>query len=168
MESYLFLFLTASKALKPSHDLNEIAYHTLHLNVLGEYVGSPWGLGQVIVWTPSVSRSQLDAAGDSVALKRIGLYKVQGEAVSATVGAVFQQYVRGTNPASFLLGLTGGQGAAVAHRLFHTRVLPRLLVPGGLSPEFAKEVKAVCEKMGGVDGDLLTGRPSRQPPSAPS
>ncbi|TFK23516.1 hypothetical protein FA15DRAFT_620706 [Coprinopsis marcescibilis] len=147
LESYLFLFLNASANLKPSHDLDEIASHTLNTNVLGEFVGSKWGYGNVLQWKPAVSQRELEAQTDTdKAWKRIGFYKVQGDAVAATMGAVFSQH-----------------GAAVAHRLFHTRVLPRLLVPGGLPNAFHGEAVALFKRMGGKNANLLTGGELRPP-----
>lgn len=52
------------------------------------------------------------------------------------------------------------QGATTAHRLFHTRVLPHILLRGrqeGLPFEFHEDARAVCERMGGPQGDLLSG-----------
>lgn len=43
----------------------------------------------------------------------------------------------------------------MAHRLFHTRLLPLLCVKGGLPGQFHEEVEAICERMGGRDGPLL-------------
>ena len=47
------------------------------------------------------------------------------------------------------------QGASVAHRLFHTRLLPLLCVKGGLPAQFHEEAEAICKRMGGRDGPLL-------------
>jgi hypothetical protein len=43
----------------------------------------------------------------------------------------------------------------VAHRFFHTRLLPLVRVRGGLPQAFHKEVESICERMGGSDGPLL-------------
>lgn len=45
----------------------------------------------------------------------------------------------------------------MAHRVFHTRLLPHLLLPGyeGLPEAFHADAQAACERMGGVDGELL-------------
>lgn len=95
MECYLNLFLTASKELKPTHDLEDIAERALHPNLLGEQLGGRWALTKVLQWTPAVSRSQLETTADPASLiRRIGLYKVQGEAVAATLGAIYIQFVR--------------------------------------------------------------------------
>jgi len=48
-------------------------------------------------------------------VRSVGLYKVMGEAVQAVVGGVYHQF-----------------GASVTHRLFHTRILPHLLLRGPL------------------------------------
>jgi hypothetical protein len=49
----------------------------------------------------------------------------------------------------------------VAHRLFHTRILPHILLPGkveGVPAEFHQKVLVLCERMGGVDGKLSIAR----------
>lgn len=43
----------------------------------------------------------------------------------------------------------------MAHRFFHTRLLPLVRVRGGLPQAFHKEVESICERMGGSDGPLL-------------
>lgn len=46
----------------------------------------------------------------------------------------------------------------MAHRLFHTRILPHILLPDqaeGVPVEFHHQALAICERMGGVDGNLL-------------
>ena len=49
------------------------------------------------------------------------------------------------------------QGGSVAHRLFHTRILPHLLLPGrssGVPEEFHATALRICGRMGGPEGDL--------------
>ncbi|KAF8189986.1 ribonuclease-III-like-domain-containing protein [Mycena galopus ATCC 62051] len=144
LESYLLLLLASSPQLKPSHDLQEIVSRVLNTYFLGEHIGSKWGLGRVMRWTPTIAASMLldEARGDKTKLlKDVGLYKVQGDAATAVVGAIFQQF-----------------GASVAHRVFHTRVLPRLLLPhGGLPACFHQDAQDACERLGGAQGDLLLG-----------
>ncbi|KAJ2925025.1 hypothetical protein H1R20_g12087, partial [Candolleomyces eurysporus] len=148
LECYLNLFLTASQALKPSHDLNTIAEHTLNANLLGEQIGSRWGYNKAIQWTPAVSRSQLETTKNPEALiRRIGLYKVQGDAVAATLGGIYFQF-----------------GGSVAHKVFHTQILPHLLVKGGLPEVFHEEALALAKQMGGSDASL----PHAESPSSPS
>ncbi|EAU82130.1 hypothetical protein CC1G_09589 [Coprinopsis cinerea okayama7 len=149
IESYLFMFLNASKALKPKHDLEALASHALNPGLLGETVGTKWGYGQVVQWLPAVSRKELENAQDiEKAWKRIGFYKIQGDAVVATLGAVYQQY-----------------GASIAHKLFHTRILPELFVPGGLPPEFQKEALALASQLGGTTRPLTKSFYQSQSPS---
>ncbi|KAF7349172.1 RNase III domain-containing protein [Mycena sanguinolenta] len=144
LESYLLLLLASSPHLKPSHDLQEIASRVLNTYFLGEHIGSKWGLGRVMRWTPTIAASMLSnesRADKAKLLKDVGLYKVQGDAVGAVMGAIFQQF-----------------GASVAHRVFHTRVLPRLLLPhGGLPTCFHQDAQEACERLGGVEGDLVSG-----------
>ena len=49
------------------------------------------------------------------------------------------------------------QGGSVAHRIFHTRLLPNLLTltPEGLPEIFHADAREACERMGGVNGQLL-------------
>ncbi|KAG5735239.1 hypothetical protein E4T56_gene10305 [Termitomyces sp. T112] len=138
MESFLLLMLHSSSALKKDHNLDEIVARTLNSYTLGEVVGSKWALGRAMRWTPSISASLLKAEADQrEMLRSVGLYKVQGEAVNAVVGGVFFQF-----------------GASVAHRLFHTRVLP-LLIDHGLPLAFSEDARVACKRLGGEDGKLL-------------
>ncbi|KAJ7166476.1 hypothetical protein C8R43DRAFT_877731 [Mycena crocata] len=141
LESYLLLLLASSPHLKPGHDLEEIVSNVLGTYFLGEHVGSKWGLGRVMRWTPTIAASMLEdgRADRTKLLKDVGLYKVQGDAVTAVMGGIFQQF-----------------GASVAHRVFHTRLLPRLLLPtGGLPVCFHADAQAACVRLGGTRGDLL-------------
>lgn len=95
LESYLLLFLTSSPALKPTHDMDAIISRTLNTYVLGEHIGSKWGLGRALRWTPTVPAHKLKPNEDQQALLRnVGLYKVQGDAVAAVMGGIFYQFVR--------------------------------------------------------------------------
>lgn len=50
------------------------------------------------------------------------------------------------------------QGGSVAHRLFHTHILPHVLLsvnPEGVPAEFRQRALALCEHMGGMDGNLF-------------
>ncbi|KAJ7791941.1 ribonuclease-III-like-domain-containing protein [Mycena olivaceomarginata] len=151
LESYLLLLLASSPNLKPSHDLQEIVSRVLNTYFLGEHIGSKWGLGRVMRWTPTIAASMLldEARGDKTKLlKDVGLYKVQGDAATAVMGAIFQQF-----------------GASVAHRVFHTRFLPRLLSPhGGLPVCFHPDAQEACARLGGANGDLILN--SKQKPPA--
>ncbi|PPR04270.1 hypothetical protein CVT26_004060, partial [Gymnopilus dilepis] len=139
LNAYFLMFLNASRHLTPKHDIEQIASSTLHTNLLGEHVAHTWGVGQVLVWAPSAPAEKLAGGKTSKELLRTaGLYKVQGEAVQAIVGGVYQQY-----------------GGTVAHRLFHTRVLPLLRVKGGLPGVFHDDAMLICKRMGGETGNLL-------------
>ncbi|KAJ7749296.1 ribonuclease-III-like-domain-containing protein [Mycena maculata] len=138
LESYLLLLLASSPHLKPSHDLQEIVSRVLNTYFLGEHIGSKWGLGRVMRWTPTIAASMLkDETRDKTKLlKDVGLYKVQGDAVTAVMGGIFQQF-----------------GGSVAHRIFHTRLLPRLLAPhGGLPACFHSDALQACQRLGGTRG----------------
>lgn len=50
------------------------------------------------------------------------------------------------------------QGGNLAHRVFHTRVLPHILLPGtpaGLNDAFHEHALELCERMGGLEGALV-------------
>jgi hypothetical protein len=85
--------------------LEDIAYRTLHTYALGEHVGSKWGLGRSLQWVPAIAREareQVKAQPDSPDLRKVGLYKVQGDAVTAVMGGIFFQFV-GPAPRPFLM-----------------------------------------------------------------
>ncbi|THV00735.1 hypothetical protein K435DRAFT_656721 [Dendrothele bispora CBS 962.96] len=142
LSTYLSLLLSSSSNLKPTDDVEEIVSATLNSYDLGEHVGSDWGLGRAMRWTPAVSANTLQKTGmQQNILKGAGLYKVQGQAVAAVVGGVYEQF-----------------GASVAHRLFHTRILPRLITdsPGNRLPAaFHQDVRVVFNRMGGSKSSLL-------------
>jgi hypothetical protein len=95
LEGYLLLLLSSSPALHPKHDLNDVVQRTLNSHTLGQYVGSVWGLGRVMRWTPTIAADKLKPGEDNrELLKSVGLYKVQGDAVSAVMGGIFYQFVR--------------------------------------------------------------------------
>ncbi|CAK5272217.1 unnamed protein product, partial [Mycena citricolor] len=142
LESYLLILLASSPKLKPSHDLQDIVSRVLNTYFLGQHIGSQWGLGRVMRWTPTVAASMLEEGSPlnkEKILKDVGLYKVQGDAVTAVVGGIFQQF-----------------GASVAHRVFHTRMLPLLLEPvGGLPATFHSDALRACSRLGGAEGKLV-------------
>lgn len=83
-----------SCSLQPSHDLEDIASRALNSYVLGEHIGSQWGLGRILRWTPTVSRDNLDkVSSNPTVLRSAGLYKVQGDTVAAVLGGIFYQFV---------------------------------------------------------------------------
>jgi len=160
MSAYLLLFLQSSPNLSAMDSTEDIASNTLHTNLIGEHVGHAWGVGRAMVWQPSTRRdSRTGGSSPSESLRSAGLYKVQGETVQAIMGAIYQQHVGLHAFAywSFLIPVIFYQGATVAHRFFHTRLLPLVRVKGGLPQAFHKEVDSICQRMGGSDGPLLLG-----------
>ncbi|PCH36760.1 hypothetical protein WOLCODRAFT_140571 [Wolfiporia cocos MD-104 SS10] len=162
LQTYLHLFISGSPALEPEHDFGLIAVRAVNPYVLGEYVAPKWALGRVLRWTPVAGQlAGSEAAKDEDArgiLERfgpdrsrsVGLYKVMGTTVEALVGAVYHQF-----------------GGAVAHRFFHTRILPNILLPGnpeGLNDAFHQHAMEVCAKMGGPNGPLLVSQRKTSPP----
>jgi hypothetical protein len=93
-------------------DLEAAMNATLNTYVLGEHVASIWGLYPMVLWTPTLPRNMKahdpetpeEAERDAMkglidgfrprVLTSSGLYKVQGEAVQAIVGAAYHQFVR--------------------------------------------------------------------------
>ena len=95
IESYLLLFLNSSSALRHTHDLDAILNRTVNSYILGEHVGSSWGLGRALRWTPSIPASQALSInnGGRKLLKGVGFYKVQGDTVAAVIGGIYHQFV---------------------------------------------------------------------------
>ncbi|KAJ3810127.1 ribonuclease-III-like-domain-containing protein, partial [Lentinula aff. lateritia] len=140
ISAYLYLLLSSSPHLKPSDDLEAIVAQTLNTYVLGEHLGSKWGLGRVMRWTPTLKVDKSKDASPTL-LKGVGLYKVQGDAVAAVIGGIFEQF-----------------GASTAHRTFHTRVLPHILASkshAGLAEAFHEDVRSACNRFGGLQGPLV-------------
>lgn len=160
ISAYLYLLLSSSPHLKPSDDLEAIVAQTLNTYVLGEHIGSKWGLGRVMRWTPTLKADKSKDASPTL-LKGVGLYKVQGDAVAAVIGGIFEQFVR-VNSLYLILTLylivTVLQGASTAHRTFHTRVLPHILASkshAGLPEAFHEDVRSACNRFGGLQGPLV-------------
>ncbi|THH33519.1 hypothetical protein EUX98_g660 [Antrodiella citrinella] len=113
------LFLHSAPSLESSHDYELIAERTLNTYILGEHVAPKWELGRVLKWSPVKVDPEVDSAdGDFSRLspkvsRSVGLYKVQGSAVEAVVGGIYHQH-----------------GGDITHRIFHTRILPHILLPG--------------------------------------
>jgi hypothetical protein len=93
MQAYLLLFIQSSSAVTPDHDYEHILERTLNTYVLGEFVGPQWQLAKVLRWTPAVQAPLRDGALGREASRSVGLYKVEGTAVEALIGAVFHQFV---------------------------------------------------------------------------
>jgi len=136
MQFYVFALLDSSPSLRQDHDFEHIAERTLNTYILGEHVGAAWSLGEALRWSPP--NNTMGTGEGSV--RSVGLYKVLGGAVEAIVGGVNHQF-----------------GGVVAQRLFHTRVLPHLLLRGtsqGLNDAFHEHAVTIFERFGGRDANL--------------
>ncbi|KAG1772772.1 hypothetical protein EDD22DRAFT_814945 [Suillus occidentalis] len=160
LESYYLLFLHSVARTQNQHDYEYLSSRALNSYLLGEHVAPRWSLGRILQWAPAVSQDVLMAHKNGKKLnqpadvqlenalqanrgivKSVGLYKVMGEAVQSVVGGVYHQF-----------------GGSVTHRLFHTRILPHILLPDraeGVPLEFHHRALTICERMGGIDGNLL-------------
>ncbi|KIM34007.1 hypothetical protein M408DRAFT_325550 [Serendipita vermifera MAFF 305830] len=141
LECYLNLFLHSrtNSGISTPHvfhrmDYDELAAKILDTPVLGEYVGSAWNLEQVMRWVPSHTNDPSRTMWSS------GLYRVRGTAVEAIVGGVFHQF-----------------GGLVAHRLFHTRLLPHLAAASILpiSDSLRQAVTDASKAYGGLEAPLI-------------
>ena len=186
----MMLFLASSPAADPSHDFEEITARALNTYALGQHVAPKFQLSRVLRWQPAVNSSiitrpdvqlkydpipekgtekdaelALALQAHPMLLKSVGLYKVMGEAVQAIVGGTYHQFVSTSNFLRFfwvyILIFPCRQGASVAHRLFHQRILPSLLIHGPLGLHEAYHADAfnraetVCE---GAEGGLVRNK----------
>ncbi|KAL5514471.1 hypothetical protein ACEPAG_2559 [Sanghuangporus baumii] len=156
LHSYLLLFLqhasqklakTTSPSVDPdaTFDFDLIAYRALHTHHLGEHVGSKWALARTMLWTPPVKSKVQES------LKSPGLYKVQGTTVEGIMGGIFHQF-----------------GGTITQRVFHTRLLPHMLLPGtslGLHDAFHRAALDMQARMGGPDGLLVSSESSQRRPT---
>ncbi|EIM91859.1 uncharacterized protein STEHIDRAFT_151216 [Stereum hirsutum FP-91666 SS1] len=140
LETYLQLFLHSTPGLQatssPDYDFDNITARTLNTYVLGEHVAPQWRLPDIMRWRP-VANDGLKTND----MRSIGLYKVSGTMVESVMGGLFHQF-----------------GGSVTHRVFHTRVLPHILLPNrpeGLHSAFHDHAKDVCRNMGGPEGPLV-------------
>ncbi|KAI0704188.1 ribonuclease-III-like-domain-containing protein [Cerioporus squamosus] len=153
LQSYLLMFIHSSPSLQPNEDYERIIEYALNTYALGEHVAPKWELGKVLKWKPMNVGNMSKPLGPDVEVpsllanvrgdnaRSVGMYKVHGSTVEAVVGGVFHQF-----------------GGAVAHRLFHTRLLPHLCIEGsreGLHARYHEHALEVCERMGGRNGPLL-------------
>jgi len=151
LKTYLLLMLHSNPTISDQHDHNLILDRTLNTYVLGEHVAPKWSLDSVLRWKPVRIDSNVGEGGFSstnpALIRGVGLYKVQGTTVEAVMGGIFHQF-----------------GGAVAHRVFHTRLLPHILLPGrpeGLHDAYHGLAQKICEGMGGVNGplDVVNAKP---------
>ncbi|KAG9311588.1 hypothetical protein JVU11DRAFT_7797 [Chiua virens] len=159
LESYYLLFIHEAAHGRTHRDYDRLVSRTLNTYFLGEHIAPRWSLGRVLLWVPTASKETLRTAqnqnpdselNEALLLspgiaKSVGLYKVMGEAVQAVVGGVYHQF-----------------GGSVAHQLFHTRILPHLLLPeksSGVPEEYHATALKICDRMGGTESELIH-RPS--------
>jgi len=92
-------------------DLSRVSEPLMDTYILGEYVGAPWELQKIMRWTPVLPLSAAPTASTptSAALRSSGLYKVRGVCVEAAIGGIYHHF-----------------GGTIAHRIFHSHVLPHL------------------------------------------
>ncbi|KAF5390590.1 hypothetical protein D9757_002692 [Collybiopsis confluens] len=148
ISAYLSLLLSSSPNLKLSDDVEAIVTEALNTYVLGEHIGSKWGLGRVMRWTPTLKADSAKNANIEL-LASVGLYKVQGDAVAAVIGGIYEHF-----------------GASTAHRVFYTRVLPHILInkpKSGLPEAFHSDARSVCNRFGGMSGPLVVDHSSLPP-----
>jgi len=129
---------------EPEFDFTFVSERLLDTYILGEHVGSAWELQNVMRWTPALPMSAAPTSSTPplLALRSSGLYKVRGACVEATIGGIFHQY-----------------GGKVAHRIFHTHILPHLAKEGlGLPRQLAEIVQKL--QLGFSDPSFPTRRGS--------
>ncbi|KAH7882489.1 hypothetical protein F5I97DRAFT_1931691 [Phlebopus sp. FC_14] len=154
LESY-YLLLVHEVSQGHGRDYELLASRALNTYLLGEHVAPLWSLGRVLRWVPTIPQETLKIAQQQTPVtelddtlrsnpgivRSVGLYKVMGEAVQAVMGGVYHQF-----------------GGSVAHRFFHTRILPHILLPGntsGVPEEFHVRALSICGSMGGKNGPLM-------------
>ncbi|KDQ60397.1 hypothetical protein JAAARDRAFT_174469 [Jaapia argillacea MUCL 33604] len=192
LSTYLLLFLHSTPAAHqtPQLDYDLVASRALNTYVLGEHVASAWAIGEHIRWTQASPRPTLEKPirirheklGDGFKEKAwnlslddearelkkrhkpepepelpvpkpefapsVGLYKVAGTTVEAIMGGIFHQF-----------------GGSVAHRVFHTRLLPHILLPNsgdGLHDSLHPYAEEVCQRMGGLVAPIVPGQEPQQ------
>lgn len=131
--------LSAGGPIDPlSESYDDISEKLLNTYALGEHVGAAWELERIMRWTPAVAElDTFKAASPHTVLRSSGLYKVRGATVEGVVGGIFHQF-----------------GGSIAHRVFHTRVLPHISHLG-LPKSLRARVEEACQRLGGHDGMLV-------------
>ncbi|KAI0033631.1 ribonuclease-III-like-domain-containing protein, partial [Vararia minispora EC-137] len=139
-ESCLLLWLhSLPPELAEKYDYSRTTSRMLNTYVLGEHVAPRWGVTTIMRWSSNVAEMKEGDVpqGDAIGT---GLFKVAGTAVEAVLGGIWHQF-----------------GGSVAHRVFHTRLFPYILLPGtpaGLPDTLLDRAQDSIEKMGGLKGKL--------------
>ncbi|KZT28135.1 hypothetical protein NEOLEDRAFT_1087798 [Neolentinus lepideus HHB14362 ss-1] len=164
MDTFLMLFLdSVPPSVRSSNlDFDITTARILNTYLLGEYVAREWDIWRVMRWVPNIPRpagrtsnrgmdgedreveqeefrrqlATLEGAARDKLLRSVGLFKVAGFSVEAITGGIYHQF-----------------GGTVAHRIFHTRILPHLLLPGsaeGLRDSLHPHAMKICEQLGGL------------------
>jgi len=131
-------------------NLTAVIERLMDTYTLGEHVGPAWGLERVMRWTPALPMSEAPTSSSppALALRSSGLYKVRGACVEAAIGGVFHQY-----------------GGKIAHRVFHTHVLPHLTREGlGMPRQLIEDVQRLQQAFSRTSSPTQTGSAS---PSLP-
>ncbi|TFK49476.1 hypothetical protein OE88DRAFT_1633124 [Heliocybe sulcata] len=163
IEMYTMLFLDSvpPSLLPPGLEFDVTAAQMLKTHLLGEHVARDWNIWTELRWVPNLPRpvgarrdretdgqdreaeqeefrrqlATLEGVERAKMMRYVGLYKVAGLAVEAIAGGIYHQF-----------------GGTVAHRIFHTRILPHLLLPGsteGLPDSLHSYAIEISEKLGG-------------------
>ncbi|GJJ10350.1 hypothetical protein Clacol_004576 [Clathrus columnatus] len=136
---------TSHKPLTQSYD--DISDQLMNTYILGEHVGAAWELERIMRWTPAVAELEvLRKEGADTVLRSSGLYKVRGATVEGVLGGIFHQF-----------------GGTIAHRVFHTRILPHIY-HFGLPLSMHDKMQDACNRLGGQHGSLLTVEARQQQP----
>ncbi|KAG8998086.1 hypothetical protein FRB94_007213 [Tulasnella sp. JGI-2019a] len=140
LNAYLILFLHDARARAQASssstetpeeaDYQAIVESVLDTGPLGKHVGGAWKVEEITRWISNVT-VEADKG-----LHWAGRHAARAATVEAIMGGVLHQY-----------------GATVAHRVFHTRILPHL--SSLLHPSVRGRIDEVCNTLGGPDGALL-------------
>jgi len=110
LEAYFLMFLHSCPNVNSGADYANITSNALNTYTLGEHVGREWGIGKVLKWRSMLDPQMVAKGADN---GHVGLHKVLGTTVEAIIGGIYHQF-----------------GATEAHKLFHTHLLPHILLKG--------------------------------------